>query len=160
MKPIALLTPLIIAVLTGPAHAKGGLGEIFGALIGKAVGNAAGKAMVDTPTIEAALSKMANQVNQKLPMAADKETRLDNVTPGPGRRFTYNYTFVTATIRDVDKAYFLQMMPPKLRNGVCSSPEMQVFFKNGITVGYSYRASDGVFVTKIDITPQDCGFAV
>jgi hypothetical protein len=36
---------------------------------------------------------------------------------------------------------------------------MKVFFKHGVTVGYSYRASEGGFLAKIDLTPKDCGFA-
>jgi hypothetical protein len=36
---------------------------------------------------------------------------------------------------------------------------MKVFFENHVTVGYVYRASDGVFVGNIDITPRDCGYS-
>lgn len=160
MKSVSLAAALAMASLSSPAFAKGGVGEIFGALIGKVVGNSASRAAVDTPTVEGALSKMADQVNRQLPMAVDRDTRWENIAPGPGRRFTYNYTYITATTREIDKPYFLQVMQPKLRNIVCSSPEMQVFFKNGITVGYAYRASDGIFIIKIEITPKDCGYAI
>lgn len=148
---------ILLSSLMSYASAKGGLGEIFGALIGKSVGNVTGKSLADTPSIEIALTKMADQINKRLPMAVDKDTRGDNITPGPGRRFTYNYTLVSTKIRDIDKAYFRQTMQAQLRAGVCSNPDMKIFFTNGITVGYSYRAADGTFVDKIDITPKDCG---
>lgn len=156
----AIVALLMMLIATTEVHAKGGLGDIFGVLVGKAVGGVAGKAIVDTPTMEGILQKMSSQINQQLPMNIDKQTRLDNLTPGPGRRFTYNYTMVAVAAIDVDKTYFHGAMQSKLRNSVCSTPEMEVFFKNGVTLGYSYRAADSVFITKIDITPKDCGFGV
>jgi hypothetical protein len=150
---------VIFALLSSVTYAKGGLGELFGALIGKSVGNAVGKSFLDTPSIESALTKMADQLNKRLPMAVDKETRWDNILPGPGRRFTYNYTIVAAKMSDIDKAYFRQTMQAHLKNHVCASPDMKIFFINGITVGYSYRAADGIFLEKIDLTPKDCGIS-
>jgi hypothetical protein len=150
---------LLTLLLTSAAQAKEGLGEIFGALIGSAVGKTAGKAFVDPQTAEAALRKMTEQVNARMPMTVDKDTRLDNLLAGPGARFSYNYTIITATSREIDRTYLMNHLQSKVKAGVCSSPDMQVFFKNKVTVGYSYRASDGVFVGKIDITPRDCGYA-
>ena len=92
-------------------------------------------------------------------MAVNKDTRWDNIQPGPGRRFNYNYTLVTATISQIDRQYFVQTMGPHLKAGACSNPDMQIFFKNMVTVGYAYRSSDGVFVARVDITPKDCGYA-
>lgn len=159
-KRMFLVCALVLAICPGTHAAnKGGLGAMFGALIGGAVGSAAGKSMADPQTIEKALLTMTNQLNQKMPMTVDADTRLDNATAGQGSRFTYNYTIVSATSREVDRAAFPAFLT-KLKAGVCSSPDMAIFFKYGVTVGYSYRASDGVFITKIDITPKDCGYPV
>lgn len=150
---------VFLLVVAGSAQSKGGLGEIFGSLIGGAAGNVAGKAAVDSQRIESALVKMSEQLNKRMPMTIDKDTRLDNILAGPGRRFTYNYTLVTATLPEIDRGYFVKTFQSNLKNGVCSHPDMQIFFRNGVTVGYSYRANDGGSVGKIDVTPRDCGFA-
>jgi len=154
----AVFVLMVLVFMQGEALAKGGLGTIFGALVGGAVGKGVGKSAAGGMSVEQALVKVCNQVNQQLPMMVDKETRWDNTTPGPGRRFTYNYTFFTATARDVDVNYFYQAMTPKLRNDVCSSKDLEVFFKNDVTLSYSYRGRDGVHIGKIDITPRDCGY--
>lgn len=150
---------LAFAILsTPPALAKGGIGEFFGALIGGAVGKAVGKSASGAMSVEQALVKLCDQLNQQLPMVVDKETRWDNTTPGPGRRFTYNYTFVNVVARDVDVNYFLQAQTQQLRRGVCSSKDMEIFLKNAVTISYSYRSRDGIHIGKIEITPRDCGY--
>jgi hypothetical protein len=82
---------VLALVAAPPAFAAGGLSAIFGGLIGGAVGKAVGRSAAGGMSIEQALVKVCDQVNKQLPMSVDKETRWDNTTPGPGRRFTYNY---------------------------------------------------------------------
>jgi hypothetical protein len=156
MKKLTCLLAGLSIALTPPALARGGLGEIFGALVGKAAGKIAGYTTSEGMSVEQALVQVCDQVNKQLPMAVDRETRWDNTTPGPGRRFTYNYTFVNATARDVDLKYFYDTLAQKIRNSVCTNKDMAVFFQYGVTVSYSYRARDGAHVGKIDITPRDC----
>ena len=74
------LTFLAVLLFLSPfANAKGSLGEIFGSIIGHAVGKAAGKALINPQTIESALKKVADQVNDKMPMNLDQDTRIDNI---------------------------------------------------------------------------------
>ena len=60
------------------------------------------------------------------------------------------------TSRDIDQQYLINHLKTKVKTGVCKNKDMKVFFENHVTVGYVYRASDGVFVGNIDITPRDC----
>lgn len=150
---------LLASLFPPPATAKGGLGYLFGALIGGAVGKAVGKSAAGGMSVEQALVKVCDQVNKQLPTTVDKETRLDNTTPGPGRRFTYNYTFVNVAARDVDFNNFYQAMTPQLRSRVCSSKDLEVFFKHKVTMSYSYQGREGTYIGKIDITPRECGYA-
>ena len=152
-----ILSVITLVVATSSVQAKGGLGEIFGALIRRSAGQALGKAMATPESVESALRKMTEEVNKRMPMTVDKETRLDNVLTGPGPRYTYNYTLVSYKSAEVDRAYLTKHLNGPLRAGVCSNPDLQVFFKHGVTIGYSYRASDGGFVGRIDIAPKDCG---
>ena len=139
-------------VNASPAFAKEEIGEIFGALIGVTTG----KPAASRANIEQAIFKLCDKVNQLLPMAVDKETRLDNLTPGFGR-LTYNYTFINIDADSININRFLQIQTQQLRSGVCSSKDMEIFLKNFITIAYSYRTRDGVNIGKIEITPKDCG---
>lgn len=150
---------IALALAPLPSNAKGGLGEVFGALLGKAIANTAGKGMVDRQKIESVLRQMADQLNAKMPMTVDRDTRLDNILAGPGARFTYNYTIVSVASRDMDRRNLVNFLQTNVKSGACSNPDMQIFFKTKITVGYSYRASDGVFIGKLDVSPKDCGYA-
>lgn len=153
MKKNLILCALVI-VNSSNVHAKnGGLGSMFAEIIGSATG----KSIADSQTIEKALITITNQVNQRMPMMVDSSTRIDNVI-GQGKKFTYNYTFVSATFNEINKEK-LSLFFKKLKAGICSSPDLVVFLKNGITIAYSYRASDGIFVSKLEVTPQECGYA-
>jgi hypothetical protein len=140
------------------ANAKGGLGDVFNGIIGVITGQAVGAVVADSQTIESGLRKMADKVNAQMPMVVDRDTQIDTITAGPGARFTYNYTLVRMTSKEVDREDLMHFMRTNVKSSVCSSPNMQTFFRNKVTVGYSYRASDGVHIGKIDITPRDCGY--
>lgn len=157
MKNVWFCMLALASMSAQPVFAKGGIGEVFGALIGAVAGKTIGNS-VGGMSVEKALVKVCDQMNKKLPVAADKETRWDSTTPGPGRRFTYNYTFVNAAARDVDVNYFLQAQTQQLTRSVCTSKEMEVFFKNAVTISYSYRSRDGIPIGTIELTPRDCGY--
>ncbi len=157
MKKNLIFCALVI-VNSSNVHAKnGGLGSMFAEIIGNSIGSVAGKSMADSQTIEKALVTITNQVNQRMPMMVDSATRIDNVI-GQGKKFTYNYTFISATFNEINKEK-LSLFFTKLKAGVCSSPDLVYFLKNGVTIVYSYRASDGIFVSKLEVTPKECGYA-
>lgn len=133
-----------------------GVGEIFGQVLGRTAGNAAGKALANDQDIESALKKMAVQINKNMPTAVDAITRIDNLTTGPGRKFTYNYSVLNTQSSDPNR--ITQNMRPRLIKSICPNQGMQIFFKSGVTVGYAYRGADGRIATTVDITPADCGF--
>ncbi len=152
-----LAVPLMALALN--AHAGGGVGAIFGAVIGGVVGSTVGKSVGQSMSVDDALLKAVDQVNKKLPMTVDRDTRWDSTEAGPGLRFTYNYTIVTVLAAEVDAVGFYQEISSRLRSSVCGSPDMQVFFKHGVTVSYSYRGNDGLHISKVDIAPRDCGIS-
>ena len=104
-----------------------------------------------------ALAGMANQLNKSMPMVIDSVTRLDNILASPvSPKFTYNYT-IDATLHEINTANFFVQMKSTIIKGVCTTPEMKIFVHNGVTVSYSYRARDGAFAGRIDVSPNDCG---
>lgn len=84
-----LLGASILAVALQSHAGKGGIGAAFGALIGSAGGNAIGSAAGPKMSVEEALGKVSNQINSRLPMTVDRDTRWDSSLAGPGRSITY-----------------------------------------------------------------------
>lgn len=91
-------------------------------------------------------------------MMVDKETQLDSTIGGPGKKFTYLYTLVNFSSQEISWQQFNNSLSTNLRNSVCSSKEMEVFFKNGVQVVYKYRGKDGVIIGDIVINPSDCKY--
>lgn len=150
---LLLAVPLMALALNAQAKKKGGIGVIFGALIGSTVGKSAGQGM----TVDEALVKVVDQFNKQLPMTVDRDTRLDSTQAGPSRTITYHYTIVTARADEIDTKEVHRIMSSRIRNSVCTDPDMQAFLKNGVTISHLYRGSDGSHITKIAIAPRDCG---
>lgn len=133
---------------------RSGLGAAFGAIISKGTVGSNGKP--SQAAILSALTSMTNQINKSMPMTIDSDTQLDNILASPtSPKFTYNYT-LKASLQEINAANFFGQMKPTLINGVCTSPDMRIFIENGVTVGYSYRANDGSFAGKIEVSPADC----
>ena len=127
---------------------------VFGKVIGRAAGDAATK-----PDIDKVLSNAASQINANLPMMVDKETRLDTTMGGPGKRFTYFYTFPEYGSADLDAGEVHNLLSATVPKNVCGSTDMKPMFKLGVTAIYVYRGNDGVEITRLSITPQSCGYA-
>lgn len=157
---LTLVIASLAAAAVIPVHAapKGGLGAAFGALLGGAAGNAVGKAAASPQSKEAALRELVQKMNATMPMVLDSSTRIDNLVAGPGVRFTYNYTITAGPASMYEPSAVAEHIRTTIKAGVCTHPDMQVFWKNGVTIGYSYRGNDGAFVAKQDITPRDCGY--
>lgn len=152
-----VLLSVALAAGSMPAiGATGGIGAIFGGMLAEGAAKA-GRSAPAGQDFEAALVRASNTVNKSLPVVVDKSTRLDNVTAGPGRRFTYNYTLVNTAARDFDRDYFLREMSRSLRKGVCTNDDMQIFLRNGVVIAYAYRLHDGQSVGRVEISPTHCG---
>lgn len=96
------------------------------------------------------------ELNRALPRQVDAETRLDQVSAGPGPRLTYSYTLIHRNGASVDIEQFNAGMQPQLRRAVCGQTNMAGLLRAGVSLAYSYRGSDGKFVSLIEVEPQHC----
>jgi hypothetical protein len=136
------------------AHAQAaGVGDVFGALMGRSA------AMGNEASLDEALAKVAAQMNRKMPITVDKETRLDSISAEPGARLIYHYTLTGMRSTDINPVEFNKAVRPRLKSRLCSDPEMQNFLKNGVTVSYLYRGSDGGAVGRTEFAPSTCANA-
>lgn len=140
-----------------------GAGLLIVLLFSGAIGKLIGKSSVESyyegkkrGSMESALLKAASELNAKLPMMVDAETRLDS-SIGLNNTLRYNYTLINHTLSTVTAEQIDSALGEKLVNNVCTSREMQVFVKNGVTVTYAYYGSDGGQITVIAVPPSKCG---
>jgi hypothetical protein len=131
------------------AHAVG-IGDFLGNLMGRS--GTQGRGI----TIDETLVKMSAQMNKKMPKTVDKETRLDRVSAEPGHHFIYHYTLTSLRSADINTGEFPKAIKPQLRTRLCESPEMQNFLKNGVTISYLYRSSDGHPIGGVKFPPNEC----
>ncbi len=110
-------------------------------------------ALVDL--VDEEMIKTANQINSKLPMMIDPETRLDK-TMGSKTRFRFNFTMINNTSSKISAHALENALKEKLTNNVCSNKDLQSFRDKGITMDYAYFGSDGKEVTVISISPSIC----
>lgn len=133
----------------------------FAGSIGKLVGKSTVQSFSEGKkegAFEEVLTKTANQMNGRLPMMVDKETRLDTTVGGPGKKFTYLYTFVNYSSQEISSQKLNSSLSQNIRNGACSAKEMEVFFKNDVQVTYKYRGKDGLIIGDIIVNPGDCKY--
>lgn len=135
---------------------------IVAAAFSGAIGRLVGKASTDSyfasksaATIDAALLKAASDLNAKLPIMVDSETRLDS-TLGLNKSFRYNYTLVNHSSATLSAQRLNDALGQKLVNHVCTSSEMASFVKSGITVSYAYFGNDGKQIAILKISPSQC----
>ena len=135
----------------------------IGGQIGKKVGKSAfspskpSQQEVEAKLIEG-FTTAANQINKKVPMMVDEETRLDRATVGPGARVVYHHTFPRYTSRDIDANWLHTDLRPEVMRKVCDSKGMRKSLQYGGKYVYSYSGSDGVEITRFEIDRNDCGF--
>jgi hypothetical protein len=113
--------------------------------------------IVDSSSTLDLLTRTADDINSRLPMMVDSNTRLDS-TIGLTNRFQYNYTIMSLSSAEIDEASLLQQIETQIVNRTCTLEDNLSFLKIGVTIDYVYRANDGVRITTISVSPEDCGF--
>jgi hypothetical protein len=92
-----ILTMLLSMNLSAYAASAG---DLLGALMGKSSRQGHGASVDET------LENISTQMNRKMPLMVDAETRLDRVSAEPGQQLKYHYTLITVRASDVDTADF------------------------------------------------------
>lgn len=107
-----------------------------------------------THTFDKAMMEAASELNKSCPIMVDRETRLDNAAAMPNNIFQYNYTLINFDKSEVNIDTVKKYVEPALINNVRSNPDLKLYRDNKVTMAYNYRDKNGVFVLKINITPD------
>ncbi len=141
--------------LTALSAQAGGIGDLFGAFAGRIDTYGSGHDG-QAKQMEAALIKVSEYMNKRMPELINPETRLDRVSAEPGPHFSYHYTLLDTNGADVDKTSFMADLRGRLKSTVCQKAEIRNFLNHGITVAYSYRGKDNAPVGTAEFAPNTC----
>jgi len=130
------------------------IGSVVGTTVGLLVAFFIQQYFFKAPTFDKAMMEAASQINQSCPIMVDQETRLDNAVAMPGNVFQYNYTLVNLVKDSIDISGLEGYIKPVILNNVKTNPDMKGFRDNKVTMTYTYKDKDGVYITRINITPD------
>ena len=105
---------------------------------------------------EAALARVADEVNKTLPRMLDQETEMSTTMALPGV-FVYKYRLVNYSVEQLEPAKLVAKLRPAVINTACTSPPTRDgFLKRGVAVRYTYEDRDRKYIAKIDVSAADC----
>ena len=105
-------------------------------------------------TFDKAMMEAASELNKTCPVMVDEETRLDNAMALPDNIFQYNYTLINLDKSQVNIDTVKKYIEPGLINNVKTNPDLKVYRENKVTMAYNYKDKNGVFILKINVTPE------
>jgi len=101
------------------------------------------------------LASVAQDVNKRVPMMVDNDTRLDKVVAKGGSQLVYHYTMVNYSYNQFDKKKFTDSFKGSLLKHTCS--KLSRLISQGVEIVYSYKAKDGKFLTQVAVNKKKCG---
>ena len=103
------------------------------------------------------LQKVADQLNKDLPKKIDAETELTR-TEAQQALLIYNYRLVNVESGQIEASKIDTEVKPKITKTACAEPSIKdTFFKNHVTLRYTYHDKDGGMIGSVDVKPADCG---
>jgi hypothetical protein len=106
--------------------------------------------------VEDSLTSVAEEFNKRLPMQVDGETRLDQIEIAPDRKVVYRYTLTNyAKVPDFNQEYFVSVLRPNALNTYKTNAGMKKFRDLGVSLHYNYFDRNGVYLTEMEIGPDD-----
>lgn len=104
--------------------------------------------------LEAELKNTALELNKQTPMQVDEFSRLDSASTKGKTNFIYYYTLFDLEKSEVNLDTVNKYIRPNLIDNIKNRAELKVYRDNNITMDYNYYDRNGVFVTKISVTPE------
>jgi len=137
-KIVGIISIIIVTVIAGT--------------IGKQIVNSI---FYQNPSFDEQLMRAAEELNKSCPFLVDSDTQLDATMGGPGKTFTYKYTLINFSKGEIDSDEFVNVLRPTLINMIKTSKDMEFFRNKLVTMNYTYYDMYGIFIAKIEITPED-----
>ncbi|MFL0087961.1 hypothetical protein V2550_04745 [Tenacibaculum maritimum] len=105
-------------------------------------------------SFDKAMMKAASEINKSCPIMVDSDTRLDNAVAMPENVFQYNYTLINLDKSEINVEEIREYIEPNVVNNIKTNTDMKDYKENKVTMAYNYRDKNGVFILKINVTPE------
>lgn len=128
---------------------------IMAVVIGISVGVSTFIHLQRSNSVEEKLVQTSKNLNARLPLNVDSETRWDTTVPGPGKCLTYCYTFVNASKGQINPDEVAAKAKAKLLLAYRTSPDMKLFRDNRVTVRFTFKDKLGETVASVEASPDD-----
>ncbi len=129
---------------------------ILSTVIGTMIGSVGvGEVFSRPPNVDTLLRETSNELNKKLPMMLDKETRLDTTIPAPNKTFIYKYTLINILAKDYNGNLVKSKIRPIALRNYKTNPSMKPFRDLSVNLKYQYFDKKGTFFMSFDISPKD-----
>ncbi|MEY4520571.1 MAG: hypothetical protein RLZZ499_3171 [Cyanobacteriota bacterium] len=102
------------------------------------------------------LQMTAKMMNSSLPMMVDADTQWDSSSAGPGKTLSYNYTLINYSTTNIDSSLFANNIRSTMTKTVCTTPAIQIFPDNGVSLNFNYYDNTRNLIAKIQVAPSDC----
>jgi hypothetical protein len=124
-------------------------------VIGTSVGVSTFIHLQRSGSTEEKLVQTSKDLNARLPLNVDSDTRWDTTVPGPGKCLTYCYTLINVSKSEIDPGKVTAKIKPKLMLNYRTSPDMKLFRENRVTLRFMFKDKLGETVTLIEVSPDD-----
>lgn len=101
------------------------------------------------PTIDKQLTKATSEINKNCPIMVDSQTKLDNTISLADNILQYNYTLVNLLKDSINVNELENSIKPNILNTIKTSPDLETFRNNDVTIAYNYKDKNGVHLFKI-----------
>lgn len=128
---------------------------IMAVVIGISVGISTFLHLQRSGSTEEKLAQTSKELNARLPLNVDSDTRWDTTVPGPGKCLTYYYTLVNVSKHAINPGEVSARMKSKLLLNYRTSPGMKLFRENRVTVRFIFKDKVGETVTSVETSPDD-----
>jgi hypothetical protein len=128
---------------------------IMAVVIGTSIGVSTFIHLQRNESTEVKLVQTSKELNARLPLNVDSDTRWDTTVPGPGKCLTYCYTLIHVSKSEIDPVEVTAKIKPKLLLNYRTSPGMKLFRDNRVTLRFMYKDKVGETVTLIEVSPDD-----
>jgi len=106
-----------------------------------------------TLSLEEELTKLATELNKRVPMKIDEFMRLDSATTIGETNFIYHYTIIGIEENGISADTIRNHIRPQLIDYVKSSEDLKPFRDNSVTLDYKYYNEKGKLATEISVGP-------
>jgi hypothetical protein len=130
------------------------LAGVVGGVVGFLVVSAIFHKGDDQGSLDANLNRVADELNKKLPMMVDGQTRLDQVSAKTGT-LIYSYSLPNQNKGDVDFSALQKILRPNIIANYQDNQTMKELRKWNVSLDYQYKDKNGESIGEILVTTKD-----